>query len=865
MNSLRKLAWPVAGGAAGALVLALQGPAWLALLLALLLSALPLVHGIFAPSPQSPEWPLLSHLLEALPDAAAVYDAKGQRLSANTRFEACLAVLGPDTPPWQDGQALELRETDASPRSYRVQTRHLALAGHDDLRLVSLHDCTALKEHAHLLQSAQARQQATRQAHDAFVQRLIDVIPEPVYIKDERGAYVMVNEAFARQRGQSREEVVWKTAYDLAPDQLTADQIATEDARVLAGEHIYKEDMAPHPLTGAMRVRIVSKSRCINAEGQTLVIGANFDITEERQSKRALAERLAQEQAHHQRTVDFIQRIMNLVPFPLYVKDAQSRYLLVNDAMERDCAIPRAQLIGSTGLPPNTSSSELFRVFEEDGAVLGGLRVYREEHGIHPLTGRTYWRILSKDMGLDQDGEQVIVGAHIDLTELRRAEQEARQALAREVQLRKHTQAFLQRLIDIIPDPVYIKKAGGRYVLINQAFAAWHGQDVGDILAQDGPLNNSPGHANALSLEEDARVLGGEEIHKEEHGHNRLTGEEVFRIVTKRPSLYFDGEPVVVGIDHHITRWRVAERESKAALAREVALRQRTLDFLARLIDVIPDPFYIKKTGGRYVMVNRAFAEYYGLSQDEIISQNGPLLNAPDETNRRSISEDEHILLTGEDLSFEEHTTRRLTGEEVFRIITKRRSVYLDGEPVVVGFHHHVTRWRQVERELTRLATEDTLTGIANRRRFTEEATRQLALAQRSRQALSLLIFDLDHFKRVNDNHGHQAGDAVLVETVRRALQVLRQSDLAGRWGGEEFVVLLPGSALQDALHVAKRLRELVEASPMHHGDLRITVTLSGGVAQLLPDEHLEHLVGRADMALYRAKQEGRNRIVAAT
>lgn len=864
MNNRLLLVWPVLGAGAGALTLALQGPAWLALILAVVVGAHPLARSALAAPHTQPPLRTSRHMLDSLPDAAGIYDEAGSLLAANARFQGEADRLEPT--PWQalDGDTLQLRdETTGRTRWLRVHRR--ALNGDTGRTLICLQDISALREYEHRLHTLQARQQATAQAHDAFVRRLIDVIPEPVYIKDEHGAYVMVNEAFARQRGQPREEIEWKTAYDLAPDWPTAEEIAAEDARVLAGEYVYKEDDAPYPATGEARIRIVSKGRCINAEGQALVVGANFDITEERQSKRALAERLAQEQAHHQRTAEFIQRIMNLVPFPLYVKDAQSRYLLVNDAMERDCAIPRSQLIGSTGLPADTPPSELYRVFEEDGAVLGGLRVYHEEQGVHPLTGRRFWRILSKDMGHNPDGEQVIVGAHIDLTELRSAEQEAREALNREIQLRTRTQEFLQRLIDIIPDPVYIKKSGGRYVLINQAFATWHGQEIADVLAQQGPLNTSPSHANMLSLAEDQCVLTGEEIHKEEHGHNRLTGEEVFRLVTKRPSIYFDGEPVVVGIDHHITRWRIAERESQAALAREVALRQRTQDFLSRLIDVIPDPFYIKKSGGRYVMVNQAFAEYYGLSQEEIIRQDGPLPNSPEETNRRSISEDEHILLSGEDLCFEEHTTRRLTGEEVFRIISKRRSIYLDGEPVVVGFHHHVTRWRQLERELTRLATEDTLTGIANRRRFTEEATRQLALAQRSHQPLSLLIFDLDHFKCINDAYGHQAGDTVLVETVRRALQVLRQSDLAGRWGGEEFVVLLPDSSLADAIQAAERLRMLLESSPVTHGAVQIPVTLSGGVAQLLTQEALEQLVGRADKALYQAKQEGRNRIVAAT
>ena len=164
--------------------------------------------------------------------------------------------------------------------------------------------------------------------------------------------------------------------------------------------------------------------------------------------------------------------------------------------------------------------------------------------------------------------------------------------------------------------------------------------------------------------------------------------------------------------------------------------------------------------------------------------------------------------------------------------------------------------------ELGRLATTDALTGAWNRRRLEQVAETEIAAARRYGQPLSLLTFDIDHFKSVNDRHGHQAGDLVLVELVRRVRPHLRAPDVLARWGGDEFVVMMPHSALADALRLAERVRELAAAEPFPPAG---TVTTSIGVAQLHADESLDDWLERADHALYEAKSGGRNTVRAAT
>lgn len=169
--------------------------------------------------------------------------------------------------------------------------------------------------------------------------------------------------------------------------------------------------------------------------------------------------------------------------------------------------------------------------------------------------------------------------------------------------------------------------------------------------------------------------------------------------------------------------------------------------------------------------------------------------------------------------------------------------------------------------EVSRLANEDELTGLRNRRAWMVEARSQLQLARRLGSTLSMLMLDVDHFKKINDTHGHPAGDAVLRGLGRLLARTLRRTDVAGRLGGEEFAVLLPGSDVYGAARVAENLRQLVADEPLRDGERSLQVTVSIGVANIAvvqPDDDLDALMRAADQALYTAKQTGRNRVTMA-
>lgn len=168
-----------------------------------------------------------------------------------------------------------------------------------------------------------------------------------------------------------------------------------------------------------------------------------------------------------------------------------------------------------------------------------------------------------------------------------------------------------------------------------------------------------------------------------------------------------------------------------------------------------------------------------------------------------------------------------------------------------------------LEDQLRRMATTDGLTGALNRSAFLASGQQAVDQALRWQQTLSVLMLDADHFKSVNDRHGHAGGDITLQHLVAACRSVTRDTDLVGRLGGEEFAIALPAVSFETAQRVAERVRDHVAVTRLPFGDTTISVTVSIGLTELRPtDTTIAQLIARADAALYRAKANGRNRVV---
>ncbi|MBX3225460.1 MAG: GGDEF domain-containing protein [Labilithrix sp.] len=308
--------------------------------------------------------------------------------------------------------------------------------------------------------------------------------------------------------------------------------------------------------------------------------------------------------------------------------------------------------------------------------------------------------------------------------------------------------------------------------------------------------------------------------------------------------------------------------DEKEALRRRVAALEeelgRTRALLETIFARIPAVFYVKDGESRYRYGSPWGFRVFGLDPAKAIGRTDAELFPPALAERFAASD-----------------RRVLEGQEMasvsYAVPAQGRALHFagvrfpipgpDGTPVgVCGFAVDVTERIELANKLERLATTDALTGLANRRRFDEHFAAEVARAARSGEPLTLVLCDVDQFKRYNDRYGHPRGDACLVE-VARALDgvVRRPADLAARYGGEEFALIFPDTALEGATTLVERLRSSVRELAFEHegNDGHRVVTVSAGIATVVGAWTVEEIIELADRALYEAKKAGRDRHVA--
>lgn len=201
------------------------------------------------------------------------------------------------------------------------------------------------------------------------------------------------------------------------------------------------------------------------------------------------------------------------------------------------------------------------------------------------------------------------------------------------------------------------------------------------------------------------------------------------------------------------------------------------------------------------------------------------------------------------------------------REISKGKILSVRANPIpgggVITLYTDITERKAFEKRLIDMATRDELTGLINRREFFTLATHEEERAKREGHVVSVMMLDADYFKKINDTYGHSAGDDVLRDLANNCRKIFRKTDVVGRYGGEEFSVMLPGAEEKMAKIIAERIRSSIEASTVKTDNEEINYTVSIGIACAIGKEvKIEELLDRADRALYTAKAEGRNRAV---
>ena len=269
----------------------------------------------------------------------------------------------------------------------------------------------------------------------------------------------------------------------------------------------------------------------------------------------------------------------------------------------------------------------------------------------------------------------------------------------------------------------------------------------------------------------------------------------------------------------------------------------------------------ISNADGVILRVNRAFSEITGYSSEEAVGHKTNLLRSGRHDAAFYAAMWDSISRQG--FWKGEIWNRRKDGQEYPEWLSITAVKGSSGETThYVGTFADITQRKRLEEKLQELARTDPLTGLANRRTFVETIEAEHLRSKRFGSVTAILMIDIDHFKLVNDTHGHEAGDLALVALATTLKKQVRATDLPARFGGEEFVVLLVGTELSGALEMAERIRSAVAEIAVTLPSCSFGFTVSIGVSTFGDEEHWSAAIRRADQAMYRAKAAGRNRVV---
>ncbi len=306
-----------------------------------------------------------------------------------------------------------------------------------------------------------------------------------------------------------------------------------------------------------------------------------------------------------------------------------------------------------------------------------------------------------------------------------------------------------------------------------------------------------------------------------------------------------------------------AEMQALAStLEQRVAERTRELrDSEARTLAILhnaPLPMTVtRESDNVFVYVNELAAKLAGMPAQELLGRE------PSSFYRSVEERDRMLAIYRRDGVLRDHQIcmRAHDGIDIWLLISRVPILY-DGQPSALSTLMDITERKTMEDALRQAATTDSLTGMASRSHFMERAEAELARARRHARPLSMVMLDVDHFKQINDRHGHATGDEVLRVLTQTCRATVRQQDIVGRLGGEEFGILMPETDRDRAYALAERLRVALAALQITSvGGSLVTVTASFGISAWLPQDTLDGLLARADAGLYQSKRAGRNRV----
>lgn len=404
----------------------------------------------------------------------------------------------------------------------------------------------------------------------------------------------------------------------------------------------------------------------------------------------------------------------------------------------------------------------------------------------------------------------------------------------------------LRWLCAVAPYPVIIADCGGIILHASEKACKLFGYEAAQLVGQavellipDALRQSHEAHRTAYMQSPRERLMGAGRDLPGLDSYGRSIPLEIALV-----PLTLSGEPAVM-----VTMIDLSIRRQL-----EDRLREER-DFSAAIIDGLPAVFYLLDTQGRFLRWNRNFETVTGLPSDEI-SRIEAMDLFKDEERQRIQEAIATVFREGRNNIEADFRTR---GGAYTPYYFSGLRVKLSGELCLAGSGIDISALKTLQARLELQATHDPLTGLANRQRFESLLSQEMERVKRYGSMFSLIMFDIDHFKAVNDDYGHPVGDLILRKFGETLSPHVRSTDTLARWGGEEFMLLLPGTPLDHASAVAESVRQRIGAAMIP--GLR-KVTISGGVTQYRPNEAASVLLKRVDDALYEAKSTGRDCVV---
>lgn len=568
--------------------------------------------------------------------------------------------------------------------------------------------------------------------------------------------------------------------------------------------------------------------------------------------------------------------LMDNITDNIYFKDSQSRFIRINRAMARYIGLDSPdKAVGKTDFDffSEEHAGQAFQ--DEQKMIKSGKPIVGKEEKETWLDGKETWVSTTKIPIKNEKGDIIgTIGISRDITDKKRAEQDLKsqrnqlqdiirtrtseiknvnKKLKEEIEERKKIEQALREnekkyraIFESFHDVYFRTDEDGIITIISPSVENQAGYKPKEVIGQ---------HAAKFYMNPDERDVFIAELKKTgtindyEIDFKAKDGRIIFASLSAKAVQNHEKDRFgVEGVIRDITYRKTAEK----------ALFE-TKRQIEALVQAISDIIYFKDSEGRYVIVNRAFEEFYGRKADKIIGKTDPEL-MPKEEALKSLESDEIVFKKGESV----HREREFASSKGKKVILDTiKSPLFDDEGNIlglVGVRRDITERKRKEEEIRKIAYYDTLTGLPNRILFKDHLELALAHARRMNRMVGILYMDLDHFKKVNDNMGHEGGDILLQSIASRLENIRRESDTLSRIGGDEFLLLLQEiSAEFDADEVAKRILAIVR-NPVLIKGRKVETSISIGISIYPTDgTDADILVKRADLAMYQAKRRGRD------